>query len=122
MHRPGLFLERLTQIRTLSSAALAWVIGAYSALFGAMLLVIPHVFVTSGAPSLLPTRFLGAALLTAGVLLLGVAAFAPRWSIARVAHAVAAIGLALLAATLAASGAWMMSAAHLVLAAGLAVA
>ncbi len=103
--------------------SLQWIVGAFCAVSGAMMLVVPHQFHAPAYDALpLQPPFLGTVFLIAGAALIGVAALKPRRSLVVAAHFLAGAALLMLACLFATTGAWTGTSNYSVLGLGTALA
>ncbi len=94
-------------IQTLSISSLQWVVGAFIATLGAMMLVAPHQFAAAPYAALSPQlAWFGPGFLGAGASLLAVATPGPRFRYVVLAHLWAGGMLLMLAWGFALSGSW----------------
>ena len=98
---------------------LQWIVGMFCVLIGAMMLTVPHQFVTPAYAALVPRlAWWGVAFLVAGSGLLTASVLAPSWWVTTAAHVLAGAVLLTLAHGAAAAGIWTTTAAYAILGAG----
>jgi signal transduction histidine kinase/HAMP domain-containing protein len=99
--------HKLETYQTLSISSLQWVVGAFTATLGALMLVSPHQFAAPAYAYLAPhLAWFGPGFLLAGAGLIAVASPAPRLRFRLVAHAAAGAMLLVLAGGFAFSASW----------------